>query len=1597
MNMKPKTARRLMLLSVVVVLVVAAAAALFGVRRWQRDRYTARLRADGLALADQGAYYDALQKLGPYLRRRADDPRAMLAYAKSRELVEEANGSNLTQAIGWYQRALALDQSDRQTQVHLLTLFDQVGYFNEARDLAARLRPARLEDARVEDLEILRQEAIARIGLGAVDAKPGEPTLADIIDRAIALAPDDFNCHLLKVLWLREAKRPADAAACADKAVGDYPNDARFRLLPVVAMTDVSSSADAARIFRTLCEIAGLDPDTAERTAPAGYTDADFAVRLTHALDALSRHNHALAVLRDASQRLDDPDLFRLFIRRDWQSGRPAEVLDRLAAVRPSSTTGDAGGQAPTSEGGGVVGAAPGEGMHSELLAFKALALRDLGRSAEAAPIVQTLKGRPGDFRARGWALALGSLTEVPSDGALAQLKAMQTAIKEIPNEPVLLYFLGQALAALDRREEARTAWGSAAASPWGVGWAVPVVRTAETLLDEGRVEEGFKAAEAGARIAPTSIAANITLRAAEVAKVEGGFVTPQQQEAMLKGLEDQAKRFDQLTDKALAGRLLQILLPGRVLLDARTGHANDARALVSAALQQQPPLGPDSLLHLALICAREKLGLEDDCLDAAEKAQGPAPALALARAMFLHGAGKTARGLELLHSAAQHAPKDREAEWQVALARYLDATADPGALANWIVLADAHPDDLAIQIAALRAPASGGDLAFIERVSGRVARLTAADDAKPSIVSRLARARALIRAAPSARSRDEAVAILRGITIDAPDLMEARTLLVQALLLDDPAHVVKPDLLGAIEQLRAAAAIASDKAPISLQIAQLFQRQQDYERARAELERVANDAAASPAARDTAVDMLIRQRDFASAAAALKEIVRVAGEAAPPAMLLRLAAVQTAIRQDAEALLLYQRLAAHPPDDPEQVLQIADGLATQGDKPRASSVLNGLDRLDLPPGRKQLLLARYAERHDDAAEASAQFDRAAELAPDDPQVWNQVIRFRLARGDKAGAQDALNRALARLPNDLDLLVVKQQMLVDASPASAGDLAALVEALAANPSTRDRAEVVRAVEQVRVAGQLSDPKALSDLAARFPDEPSLQTLVVRLLMQMQPRRLREASDIIQRAMRASPTAVEPARLAVAVFRWQGKWAEMLSAARVWQLLSRSPDADLAVAESLLGLGQPRQAMEAIAPYLAAGRLDPATPVGLEALNLQARSLIALGREQDAFVLLSPFLARSADLRTRVWLPLAATLLSQPSDARTWIEQVQPLLAADSIDEQLALAEALRTLAGRFPKDAKDFLAKAVAVLKPLADGKGTASAPVFGALGLTLRMAGDAPGAVAAYRGALAADPKSVSVLLELADLLLSSPDSDPTEALGLARRAAEASAAASPVAMTFVGRAHQALARQLASKGDSAGARESLKQGADAFGKAFQANPSDFVAALGLAQASEALGDYRTAVSTYEQILAADPLPPQIPKAAIQNNLAFALFRLGRTGLDLDRARDLVQDAIAAGESASFYDTLGTIQAARGDSAAAAEAFRKALALDPGLVSSKVGWAELLVRGPDADKEQAARLLAEVSAVVAKGGQIEPSLQQRLDGVRKALHPGQP
>lgn len=1530
MSVKPKTVRRLLVAGAVAVVVVGLGAGFIILGSRHTGRALQEYRRLGLEAAARHEYPEVLTHLSKYLRRYENDPEVLLAYARARAAIPEPDGSQREQAIAYYVRYRGLRPDDRGAAMEFLDLCLEDGRYPEAKGIADSLLPAKLESCVEADVPVLRRAARA-----AGSMTPPDATLPRILERGVALAPLDVDLALPYVDALQRAGKKDESARFAEALAKAHPDDPRARLTRAFGTIDLSSDEQAASLAPVLCALAGLDANEPRRVSAATYPDEPYALRLAATLESLGRHEHAALALEDAARQLKTPTLVEQAIRRSWQSGDPNRVVALTDAV--------------------------GVGESPDAMAFRALALRQLGRGGEVEPLIQALATHPWDYRAKAWIEAIPSAypsgaKEIP--GALVRLRA---AAKQSPTEPAIAYLLGEALAMGGHLDEALKQFEVAGSARLSSSWAAPWIRVSQVALRTGRFQRALQAADTAVQRAPRNAIANISRFSARLSQLPTRQTSPGEAQRLLRFAEAAMKAVEGAPDRQAARDWMDVLAAGRVRLLLHLSRRDEAVAAILAEVDRDPPASRVLLEQLAVVSMDASLGIEPRVLEGIERAHGRGATSDRIRAEVLRRAGDVDGALTLLRDGVERAPEDARESWQRELASFLDVIGDPGAARAWIDLADAHPDDVVLQRRALSSRSAAQDAAFVTRAASRVAKTSGEGEGADATVQ-LARARVLLGGQPGSRQRAEAVGLLREVVTMRPADLEARLLLVDALLMSDPARGIRPETDEAISQLREAASASADRPWLVLRLVLLLQERQDFDRARNELRTLAREYPDDAGVQGRVAQLLVRQGDADAAVPVLRAMVAKQGDAVDPGVLALLGTTLAGQKQHEEARGVLARAAAHPALPLDLVPQVASGLARLGDESGAGRLASRLEGAPAP--RRAYLLARYADLCGKQAEAVTRYREAMEASPENDDAVAGYAEALMRGGNAAEAGRVVDAALKRSGSSPALRVLALRIAILAGDASPKALKDLADALAKDPASAPEAELLRAVGQARERGDFENPDALQALAARFPGNLPLQTLVVRQLMSLHPPEFQGAAKVASRAMLSFPTVAEPARLATAIYAGSSQWNQAISSAKAWR--DREPaaavDADLATAQALLGLSQPERAASVLRAHVAGWKNAPEEPRSLGGMLVHAQALVAAGKADATSSEYLEVAKRSRTFRNQVWLRVASTMLKDEAAANAWIDAVKGSMDESDPDDRVALASCHVELARRFEGNREANARAAATFLRPIT-GAPDAPIPVMELEARALALAG-APGeAVAVLRRALARDPASRSTIVLFAEVLLARPEFDP-EALRLAESAHAMSGGEDPGIVEVYA---DALERSARAPGTTAEERASrLSKAVTLRQWLCRMDPSDLGRQVALAHAADLAGDFETCVAVYQRVLIRSGLDPKT-RAAAQNNLACAYLR-GKKGFsDLARAESASREALRLDPRPSYWSTLGQVLSAMDQRADALKAYRTALQGDPGHPEASIGVAILLASGTQAERAEALELLKKI------------------------------
>jgi tetratricopeptide (TPR) repeat protein len=1527
MRIKPKTLRRLLLLGAFAAVIALGGTGFVLLRQYQNARSTQRLRAEGLASYDRGEYPTAIDDLGRYINRNPKDPDALLAFAHARHRHEESDGRHLSESLAAFKRYLALRPDDKVVLRETLDLYLQSGLLQEAVFYSQRLRPAALKDATVQDLPVLHIEGAALLAM-----RPPDLEAPNVVGRIAELDPLNVEWNLRYAALLRNLRRTSDVQTLIAAVTKAAPADPRARLIALLAPVDERLDANAKELFPGLCDLAGLSPADAAPIATPSIPDAAYALRLADSFDRIGRFEHSLAVLNAAWGKVQSPELTRTLARRLWQAARPESCINILENI-PLSTT----------------------GKDIDLLALKALALKQVNRDNDAHEIHSALARRTNEFRARAWADAIAAFEPTATANPIQLERAVSSASTLLPGEPILPFIHAEALASLGRMDEATAQWQAACRSLLSQGWAMPWIRLSQASLQAGDIRAAIEQSTMAVAQAPRSVQAGMARFSALVALAVASQGNRPELSDLISLADAISVAAERLPDPTLATQLREEVGVSRVLLQLRGGQRDAAAHSIREMLNAATPPSRRAMERLALASALEELGLEEDIVALIEKSFGQAPSTAAVRAATLRLAGRKDEGFALLRSGAEGANAPDRLAWDIQIATFLDASSDPAAGPAWIALADENPTNISAQRSALCSPSACRDQAFVDRATQRFAEGTGAG-ANQELLLRVAKARSMISSDMNPLRRDEVIAALRSVVLDRPSFIDARILLADLLLMSDPARGIQPDPQGAAVELRAAAQ-ASGNPHLRLRAATLEQEQRNFSEARAELLSLWKERKGDAALGRRIAELLVAQGDNADAVPVLRDLVSSTSNPTPD-LLLYAGTVMSSTAPDEAAALLTQA-SENPATRLDQFPEIAAALARLRRTPEAGAALAHLDA-EPSPAHRSLLHARFHELTGNFEEATKGYEDATRADPTLFGAWSGLLDARLHANDLDGARRVLDRVTAALPNEPDLRLLRQRVLLASGATDFDDLRVLADLLAANPARASEAQAVRAVDDLRRQNKLDDPESLVALALRFRGSLPVQLLTARRLMLLTPPHANDAGMIAARAMTAFPTDSDSARLCAQIFTAQGRWSQAVSACRAWK--DRDPassiEPDIAIAQAYLALQRPDQAAAQLRPHLPALLASQNRPGHLRALANFARAELAAGKADSVLATLKPLIPTNATLRNEVWLRLAANETPDEATATAWIDLARTSMNPVDLDDQVALASAWSSLAERFPASDHAYARRALDILQPLAAAPQGATAPVLELLGATLQRAGQIEPAIEAFRHAIAADPNRATSLANLAEIFVRRGDHEL--AIPLIDRALRITQESNPeVELLSASVLHRAgIALFDAGKG------EPLLSRAAAIAKRLALHDMGNLSLLAAyAQTAADAGDFPGVIEANSLILDLPTATPAVRNVA-KNNLAFGLAR-ARSGLsDLARAETLAREVQDARHDDVSLQTLAVTLSAQGRRDEARTIFSSLLAKSPNDAAVLIAAASNLSGGDESQRKEARELI---------------------------------
>jgi len=1097
---------------------------------------------------------------------------------------------------------------------------------HDARHLLLKLYVQAHDNREARDLSaglLTKNPSDAEALRGAVDASEADRHYAEALadcQRLNILAPFDLTWQRRELNLMAELNQPAaQVLEHARNLLAAHPNDPRFQVLCALAYRYAGDQANFAKSL-----------EAAAKLPPAG---ADVVLQIVDLLDVNQQFDLSASLLARAAANDKDPQLLRPVVQRMWEQRRSPQILETLGNIPIDSAKGDPG-----------------------ILGFRALALFDAKRRDEAKAVSDILAARKDDA-ARGWAIALRTRFD-DSLTTATTIRQYADAVRHDPSNAVCHFLLGEAYAGVGETDRAIRQWLFAAEC--SRSWAGPYCLVSRVLSATGRHAEALRYAQAAWLRAPNTVMVEVPYAIA------------------LYGLDAQSNSADANSPKTTElFNLVEAIhksvqnepstLPIYVSLLARRGQRDQAAKVVNDAIAAQPPLAVDTLANLAAASDQEHLGLESAILDRAEKLYGLVPSVAMARALALAHSGKPEDGRRLIEDQCRSHPEN--IEWELTRARFDEMVGSPDALARWKELGDSHPADVRVQYLILASAMRERDRAFWRRSIDRVKAITGPDGQ----LWQLEDARWQLAGQPSDKELAAIIASLNQIVHDSPTLAEPHRLLGEALI-----RTGRPDdLATATAELTAAHDLRDGDLDTTARLAEILAAQGMLPKALELVDSLAQDPHLGHDARLWASSMYDR---LGYTDAALKLLTANPVNDDDPAATALLAGLYRRTGRLADAERLYARLLEQPAATPDELIGAAEFFAAGHQPQRVQQYIDRLAKAPLAAGAIDIARARLEEVAGNPREALGILQGAVKSRPQVESLWQELAGSYLRLGKLDDADRAASEGLAAVPSSPVLTAMRTQIarLRSLTPQDVGPL---LEVVSHDPHQPIADQALAALVDAKTRNDPTDRIAsvLRQLADQHPAFLPLQELLVQRYALM--GRFKDAADIASRAGEIAPNDPEPPRMLCAVQSAAGNWIAARQAAARWRQRAAAdpigPDCAIAVTYLQQPAPDPQAALKQLAPYVAA---DVTQAHKRAATEIYCHALIAAGRGDDAAAMLHPLLS---DPHWRlIWFALAVA--HHDADAASkWLRDAIPSIPADSVSDQLALADAWERIGSHF--------------------------------------------------------------------------------------------------------------------------------------------------------------------------------------------------------------------------------------------------------------------------------------------------------------------------
>ncbi|MGB0767974.1 MAG: tetratricopeptide repeat protein [Phycisphaeraceae bacterium] len=1187
-------------------------------------------------------------------------------------------------------RLVNLEPDNREKQLELLDLLLTIGKDRRALDAAERFANAAPDDAE-----------LARYLGSALLRNNKEDRALIALGRSIEIEPLNVTAQATILELLQDSDKATEPFVKQARAVYDqHPDDPRALMVQALGYRAEGNNIQAREYLK--------------RAAEHEPIDDRMTTLLVQWLDRNELAPLATRYLLEHAPVGVDTFAGELAVYRAFETGNHRAIAERLADADPRR-------------------------INPDLLGMWADAHRRLSDIARARELTNQLKRRDTAV-ADGWAdiLSLDLDSEATPANIIDTIIARFEDAGDRPTgpalrrHPYLLQRLGEAYLAVEEPRAGVTVLSLAASN--NRSWARPHRVLAEALLKQNQPQDALGHAENAHEREPTPatqrLVALATLAAAD----------PADQLTVEKALHH-AERF------AEAHPNDRSLVPSVVALLARAGQRQQAIATIQTQLASPASLSAEQFAELINRSRQHSLGLAGALTKALTERYPDTPEAIAAQATALALEGDAAAGRQRIEDKM---PSPTPAAWHFALGNYLFNHLPDQAADYLRGVADARPEAIEFQLAALYAPGGRSDRDFVDRAIQRLRTFAG----ESTVNWRLEAARLHLADEPNADDLNQAIALLERAQVFSPAQLQTQTMLTRCRLLqDDPA--------AALEHAQIAKLLAPRDPGVMMLHGETLHRLSRYQDARADLFNIAKNATLAVPMRLKACRMLKAQGERAVVRDAI-ESMRKQGRATTPALLM-LAEVYATTGELKKIDALCLEMLREP--SAEALGFVASFYRETGRQELSDHLLANVPPAVISKADRLMLVAEDAADRGDAPSAIAAIEQAAEQQPDDVDRWLEAVAMAVSLNLADEAVRLAERGLAAHPEVAGLDALFKHRAIVKRSIEDPRLAPLVSSILTDASHRETA-----IQALTLADTEQDPASvanrIAELSQASPSFKPLAELAGKLLLAAKAydRAYAASSSVMARF----PDSADAAMVATLAAYQLDDWPALLSAANAW--LERNPrdsyQADLMRAAAQVELRRYSVAANTLAPY----RSDLADGPEADGLyfELYTKALVHAGQSDEAWTLLIPHLAKSETTRA-IALRRIANDLANADAAVRWLNETAKHIGDDAA--ALFSNTMAAFMAGqRLDSDAlNDTAWRLIRRVTAMPGPHAVDVQYVFGQIAL---QQGDLASAEKSFRAVRKAAPQNPLVLNNLALVLAEQDGSSLTEAEALAERA---------------------------------------------------------------------------------------------------------------------------------------------------------------------------------------------------------------------------------